>query len=447
MTVPTSGLPRKDGLANKTPFYYGWVVVALGALTMFFTTPGQSDAFAMFMDSFVADLGMSRSYLSSIYSAATLVAGGAMFLVGRLVDRIGAKWVAILAATILGLACMTLSFAFSPVVLFGGIFLARFAGKGSMDLAASTLAPQWFIQRRAFTIMLVGLGGTLGGAVFPLLINFLIQSYGWRQAYQMLAGTLWLIYIPITWLLLISKPEDVGLLPDAYLASKDDDFEFEFEEKKPNDFEFEEKKPSGSVQTDEISFTQPQAIRTPAFWIIAFAIFQASLVGTGVVLHFVSIFDELGFDMAFAAQIMSSKPLISFITVVLTGLSLDRIHRQNWVVAIACLVQVLSYILLIFLNSVWMAIGYAVLSGVSNAVLMLSLNVLKPNFFGRRHLGSILGVMVAVSVIGSAIGPVLFGVAFDWLGGYTEVILVSALLPLLAGLLSLVMRKPEAPNE
>ena len=176
MSIRTSGVTSSARLAAKTPFYYGWVVVALGALTMFFTTPGQSDAFAMFIDSFVADLGMNRAYILSIYSGATLFAGGVMFLVGRLVDRIGAKWVAILAAAILGVACMVLSFAISPVVLFGGIFLARFAGKGSMDLAASTLAPQWFIKRRAFTIMLVGLGGTLGGAVFPLLINCLLYT-------------------------------------------------------------------------------------------------------------------------------------------------------------------------------------------------------------------------------------------------------------------------------
>ncbi len=428
MAIPIANqTPAPSGLAAKTPFFYGWVVVAIGSLTMFFTTPGQSDAFAMFMDSFVNDFGWSRTYVSSIYAWATLLSGGCMFFVGRLVDRVGAKWVAILAAAILGGACVLLSFVISPVMLFGGFFLARFAGKGSMDLAASTLAPQWFIKHRAFSIMLVGLGGTLGGAAFPLLINYLINGYGWRQAYQILAGGLWLIYVPIAFVFLISRPEDAGLIPDAHLVDKVEATEDE-------------------EVLDEVSFTQQQAVRTPAFWILAFALFQASLVGTGVVLHFVSIFKELNFDMTFAAQIMSVKPLISFITVVLAGLSLDKIKRQHHVAAAACIAQVASYVMLAFMTSTSMAFAYALVSGVSSAVLALSLGVLKPNLFGRRYLGGILGVLVAINVVGSAIGPIIFGAAFENLGGYTEVILLSALLPLVAGLLCIVLPKPEWNN-
>lgn len=426
-TPATNQSTSRARWATKTPFYYGWVVVVIGSLTMFFTTPGQSDAFALFMNSFVDEFGWNRTFVSSLYSGATLLSGGCMFFVGRLVDRFGPKWVAILAAAILGGACVLLSFVVSPLMLFGGFFLARFAGKGSMDLAASTLAPQWFIKRRAFSIMMVGLGGTLGGAVFPLLINYLISSYGWRQAYQVLAGSLWLIYIPITFVFLISRPEDIGLTPDAHLVD-------------------DENSADGDKIVDEVSFTQQEAIRTVAFWILAFALFQASLVGTGVVLHFVSIFNELGFDMTFAAQIISVKPLVSFITVVLAGLSLDRIKQQHLVVTAACIAQVISYIMLAFLNTASMAFAYALLSGVSSAVLALSLNVLKPNLFGRRYLGGILGVLVAINVVGSAIGPIIFGAAFDLLGGYTEVILISALMPLVAGLLSIFLRKPAPPH-
>ena len=51
---------------------------------------------------------------------------------------------------------------------------------------------------------------------------------------------------------------------------------------------------------------------------------------------------------------------------------------------------------------------------------------------------------VAINVIGSAIGPIIFGAAFDLLGGYREAILLSALLPLAAGLMSLRLRRPQA---
>lgn len=423
-------LKSRYNWATRTPFFYGWVVVALGALSMFFTTPGQSDSFAMFMDSFVEEFGWNRTFVSSLYSIATLLSGCLMFLVGRIVDRIGAKWVAILAATILGIACLLLSFVVSPAVLFTGFFLARFAGKGALELSASTLAPQWFIKRRALAIMLVGLGGTAGGVVFPLLNAYLINTFGWREAYQLLALGLWVIYVPIAFVFLISRPEDVGLSPDDRLAD--------------NAAISATATTVSSSEIDEPAFTQEQALRTVAFWIIAFCVFQASLVGTGVTLHFVSIFNELGYDMIFAAQIMSSKPLIGFVTVVLVGLILDRIKRQHYILAMACMAQVASYLLLAFLNSPNLAFVYAVVTGISSAVLGLSLGVLKPNLFGRRYLGGILGVLVAINVIGSAIGPIIFGAAFDALGGYREVILGSALLPLVAGVLSLLLRRPNA---
>ena len=276
--------------------------------------------------------------------------------------------------------------------------------------------------------MLVGLGGTAGAVLFPLLNNYLIITYGWRQAYQFLAAGLWLIFIPIAFFFLISRPEDIGLKPDANVAAK------------ANTSSADE---IATATIDEVSFTQGQAMRTSAFWIIAFCVFQASLVGTGVILHFISIFDERGFDMAYAAKMMSIKPLIAFVTVVVAGLSLDRIKHQNYVLALACLGQVAGYVLLAFLNSPTMALVYAVITGISASLFGLSIGVLKPNLFGRRYLGGILGVMVAINVVGSAIGPIVFGAAFDIVGGYREVILLSALLPLAAGVLSLMLRKPQ----
>ena len=380
----------------------------------------------MFMDFFVEDFGWSRTYVSSLYAAATLLSGCLMFFVGRIVDSAGAKTVAIVAAAILGIACLLLSFVFSPLVLFGGFFLARFSGKGALELSASTLAPMWFIKRRALTIMLVTLGGAAGGFAFPLLNNYLISTFGWRQAFQFLAAGLWLIYIPIAFFFLVGRPEDVGLLPDNATANVNETDDV-------------------SEIIDEPAFTQTEALRTAAFWIIAFCVFQASMVGTGVVLHFISIFDGFGYNMTFAAQIMSIRPLVAFVTVVVAGLLLDRIERQNLVLALACLVQVVGYIILAFLNSPQMAFVYAALSGFSGALLILSVNVLKPNLFGRRYLGGILGVLVAVNVIGSAVGPIVFGAAFDLMGGYREVILLCATLPLMAGILSLFLRKPTLP--
>jgi len=421
----SSELPPRLSRARRTPFFYGWVVVALGAFSMFATTPGQSDSFSLFMNSFIETFGWSRTFVSSLYASATLASGLLMFFIGRLIDRIGSRRVAVLAGGVLGVACMLLSFVVSPAMLFGGFLLARLTGKGALDLTSRTFAPQWFLSRRALAVMLVGLGGTLGGIVFPLLNNHLILTFGWRNAYRLLAGGLWLLYVPVAFLFLIDRPEEAAMKPHGSLVTGPE----------------EEKAPEESVEP-EPAFRQSQAIRTSAFWILTFVVFQSSLVGTGVVLHFVSILGAHGYSSTFAATVMGIKPLVGVLTTVLAGLLLDRIRRHHLVLAVTCFMQVVAFTMLAFLRTPAMAYLYAIIGGMAGGIAIICIGVLKPNLFGRRYLGGILGVTAALNVVGSAIGPIVFGVAFDQLGGYREIILISALLPLLAGMLCLLVRRP-----
>ena len=148
--------------------------------------------------------------------------------------------------------------------------------------------------------------------------------------------------------------------------------------------------------------------------------------------------------MTFAAAIMGVKPLIGLVTTILAGLVLDRIRRLHVVLAITCFMQVASFLLLAFLQSAAMAYLYAVLGGMAGGISIICIGVLKPNLFGRRYLGGILGVTAALNVVGSAIGPIIFGAAFDWLGGYREIIILASIMPLLAGILSLFVRQPIA---
>jgi MFS family permease len=419
-------LPHSRDL-SKLPFFYGWIAVCVGSMTMFFTTPGQSDTFGIFFNSFIEDLGWSRTMVSSVYSIATLLSGCLMFFVGRLIDRFGSRRSSLFSAALLGAACIVNSFVTTPVMLFFGFFLSRFSGKGALDLSANTVAPQWFERKRALAIMLVGFGGTLGGIVFPLLNNYLISSYGWRSAFRMLGFGTWIIYLPIAFIFFISRPEDVGLKPDGAGSPA------------------RRSKTPPSTQA-EISFQQGQAVRTVAFWILAFCIFQSSLVGTGAILHFVSIFQQAGYTMSFAARIMSMRTIIGLVTFLLMGLVLDKVKKTHYVLAIACIVQAVGSLMLAFLDRPGMAILHAIFAGASSRVVFFCVGVLMPRLFGRKYIGGVLGVAAAINVIGSAVGPFIFGAAFDLFGGYLGVILISSLLPVISGVWILFIRKPAAPD-
>jgi MFS family permease len=347
-----------------------------------------------------------------------------MFFVGRLIDRFGSRRTSLWSAALLGVACLVNSVVWTPTVLFLGFFLARFAGKGALALSAQTVAPHWFSRRRAFAIMLVGLGGTAGSVAFPLFNSFLINSIGWRAAFRVLAAGIWVLYIPIAFVLLISRPEEIGLKPDGVTGSL-----------------------GKRESTEEKAFTQPQAIRTAGFWILALCVFQSAMIGTGAVLHFVSIFEEAGFPMDFAAGMLSIRPAVGFGTFFIMGLVLDRVRRPKFVLAATCLGQVVALLMLAFLRGTAMALAYSVVAGASGRGAAYCVSVLYPRLFGRRHIGGILGVATAINVIGTAIGPFLFGSVYDLVGGYREVLVVSALLPLLSAVSSLFIRRTLRPGD
>ena len=408
---------------STLPFFYGWVAVSVGAVTMFFTTPGQSDTFAIFFNSYIDDFGWSRTMVSSLFSIATLLSGCFMFFVGRLIDRFGSRRSSLFSAALLGAACLVNSIVTMPLMLFLGFFLSRFAGKGALDLSANTVPAQWFERKRALAIMLVSFGGTLGGVIFPLLNNYLISSFGWRSAWRTLGFGIWIIYLPIAFFLFVSRPEDVGLKPDGAGSPLWHGKE-------------------SSVIDDDGSFRQGQAVKTVAFWILAFCVFQSSLVGTGIVLHFVSIFENAGYTMALAARILSMRTIVGLVTSLLMGLILDRVKNLKYVLTAACILSALGSLMLAFLDKPGMPILYAIVSGSTGRVVFYCVGVLTPRLFGRKYIGGVLGVSAAINVVGSAVGPVFFGAAFDLFGGYIGVILISALLPVFSGIWGLFIRKP-----
>ncbi|GGF33255.1 hypothetical protein GCM10010954_35500 [Halobacillus andaensis] len=98
--------------------------------------------------------------------------------------------------------------------------------------------------------------------------------------------------------------------------------------------------------------------------------------------------------------------------------------------------------MLYFTNTWWMAISFGVVWGAVNGFERIVMNIVWPNYFGREYLGSIKGLAQTVMVTGSALGPLPFGIFYDWLGGYQEIILLSLLFPITAGILALLSPKP-----
>ncbi|HEX6144132.1 MAG TPA: MFS transporter [Geminicoccaceae bacterium] len=403
--------------------FYGWIVLLVAALGYFASGPGQSHLFGVFITPISEDLGISRTAISTAYATATLIAAFGLPYVGRLVDRFGARRVALVVVIVLGFASIGFGQVTGVITLGLGFMLLRFLGQGSLMLTCQNMTAQWFDRQRGFALSLMSLGFFLSVAVHPPLMQWLIALVGWREAWVWLGVATWILLLPAIYVLVQNKPEDLGLEPDP-----------------PRGGGLQiGPRISGSAN---IGFTAAEALRTPAFWIIAISLSTLSMLVTALFFHQVSIFESHGLSAGMAAGVFSIAAISAVIAVPVFGRLLDR-FRARPIFATGMLSMSLTLIALVFVQGFWSAFVYSVIFGVANAVIHSHMAFLWPRYFGRKHLGQIQGTATTIAVVGASVGPIPFGAAYDLFGSYTGALLLFALQPVFCAALILFMKPPD----
>jgi MFS family permease len=376
----------RDALARRINdhLFYGWVVLAVAALGLFASGPGQSHIFSVFIAPISNDLGISRTSVASAYALATLVAAFGLPYVGRLIDRFGVRRVVLVVALLFGAAAVAFGRITDLVWLTLGFAALRFLGQGSLMLNCANLVAQWFDRRRGLALSLMALGFSASMAVHPPLAQWLSDQVGWRAAWLWLGVLTWLLLLPPILLLVQNKPEDLGLRPDG--------------DPEPDDRTDQAATAPGA----EVGLTVKQAIRTSTFWITALSLATFSMLVTALFFHQVSIFTDQGVDPYVAAALLA----------------------------------------IVAVHDLPSAVLYGIVFGINNAAVQAHYTYVWPRFFGRRHLGSIQGTAQTIGVIGASIGPLPFGAAFDLFGDYVGILLASAVLPVLCAGAILLMNLP-----
>src|ERR1044072_2709568 len=91
--------------------------------------------------------------------------------------------------------------------------LARMNWAGPFDLGIYGALSNWFVRRRTFATSIATLAQQAGLVTMPLLAQFAIVQQGWRAGWLAIgAATLLIGFVP-AWLLLVRRPEDLGLSP------------------------------------------------------------------------------------------------------------------------------------------------------------------------------------------------------------------------------------------
>ena len=392
---------------DRFPIFYGWAILVASVLGVLTSIPGQTIGVSVFTDHLIAATGLSRLELANAYLVGTLTSGCLLPFGGRLLDRLGARRLVVLAAVGLGMTLAYLascdrliallsnwlplpSSVIAAAVLILGFVSLRFCGQGMLTMTSRTMLGKWFDRRRGQASGIEGIFVAFGFAIAPYGFSQAIALLGWRGTWLALAVIVGLGMSSLGWLLYRDNPEICGLRMDGSASPPLD----------PR--RVDEAVPEAALW----GFTRRQAVGTLAFWAVTLAFASQALSITGITFHIVSIGAEMGIPEADMVTIFIPIAVVSTAVGFAVGLACDCLPIQS-IFAFMMVGQAVGIAALANLNVAGMLLPAVVGLGISGGCFGTLTTVVLPRFFGRAHLGAIAGVQMMLVVIASAIGPSL----------------------------------------
>lgn len=407
-------LPRF--LIPRLPFFYGWVVLGCLCLAGFARQGPAVAVLSIFVVPMTEAFSWSRTEMSGAVSLGGLLAAFISPVIGPIVDRRGARLILCLAVAGTGVAALALSFTQSLLVFYLLFCFARMVWAGPYDLGLYSALNNWFVARRAIATSIVTLAQLSGLVALPLIAQLAMNGSDWRAGW-VAVGTVVLVvgFLPC-WLLLVRRPEDVGLQPDRLSDGK-------------------------TQVLVEPRWNRAQAMRTPAFWLLSLYTVLVYPVQAGVSLHQAPHLIEQGISPVAAAAIIAFLSALS----ALAGFGIGFLPRHwpvRYLMAVTAVLLSAGSFGLINVSSAEMAALPAGLFGLGIGGVMMLLPMAWADYFGRESYGAIRGVALSLQVTAQAAGPLVSGMLRDWSGTYTDSLLLFGALAALAVVAALTARQP-----
>jgi sugar phosphate permease len=414
-------------LIPRLPFYYGWIVLACVSCAGLSRQGGANATLSVFVEPMTRQLGWSRTAISGAVSLGGVLGAIAAPMLGRILDRDGARFVLCAAILTTGLADLSLSLTVSLPMFYVLFCIARMNFAAPFDLGIYGAVNNWFIARRGFAVGIATVGQMAGLVTLPLVAQFAMQrgflgKHDWPAGWLAVGCTVLLVgFVPV-WLLLVRAPEDVSLAPDRLSPAAN----------------------SQRVLAEEPDFTRSEALRTPTFWLLSLFTLFAYPVQAGVSLHQAPLLIERGLSPGTAATVVSFFSLMSGVSSLAFGL-LPRRWPVSLKLASVGLFLAMGTSTMLTIRTAPTAYAGAGLFGLGIGGLLTMLPLAWGDYFGRRSYGAIRGIALTIQVLAQASGPMISGVLRDETGAYTWSLTVFAILSGLSMAAGLFARRPSHP--
>ncbi len=409
--------------AEPTKFY-GWKALSVTAVMYFAMTGLLLYSFPVFLPFLCEAFGWSRASVSWANSLAMVVIGIASPLGGMFIARYGARR-AIVIGNLLCIACFVFASFHASLwqlyVAYGLLF--GLGGCLGGILAMTTIANNWFVKKRSLALSILLTAGAIGGLIMVQFMMVLINRFGWRNAYLLIAAMVFVLLVILPALLVVNKPEDVGQVPDG-------------------DFDQGKKVASSSAQSlasPPVDFTAAEALRTLPFWYLT-VFGTAFTVGMqGFMQHQVAFLLDINIASAMAATAYSVFVGISVVGRLGLGFLALKYPTRSLAI-ISMLLLIVGMALILWARTLPMVFIYNSIIGIGFGASWVALMNLMPLYFGKTNYPKIMGYAMPFITVVGALGSPLTGWIRDITGSYMMAWKVAIAILIIA-LVSLILAR------
>lgn len=405
MHSTAAGFPLDASPASRP--YYGWSVLLVAAMGMVGTLPGRTQGLGLITEPLLRDLALDRVTYAQLNLWATLAGAGFAVGIGRLMDRYGARVVMTSVALALGLVVCVMSGVRSVAALALWVTLTRGLGQSALSVISITTVGQWFVKRIDTAMAVYSILLSVGFMVAFPVVGWAVQRSGWRSAWLAVGLALLAGLAPLSWLAVPRSPPSSpqgGFGAAGPLAS--------------------------AVGAD---VTLGQALRTPAFWVFALGTALYGLVASGIGLFNESILAERGFAAEVYYQTLAVTAMTGLAGNFLGGWLAPRASIGR-LLAASMFMLAAGLAVLPHVSTQGQVMLWAAAMGIGGGIVMVLFFSVWPRMFGRGQLGRIQGAAQTLTVLASAVGPLLLALCLSWTGSYQAMFRILALVIAITGI-------------
>lgn len=386
--------------ATRKGLFYGYYLVAVSFVLTFVSGVVYLHSRGVLARDQLLDFDISRTELSTAFSAVHI--SGALFapLLGDLLDRFGARRIMIFGAVWLtaGFAVLTRVEDIVTFALSASVFIA--VGQSSIGhRAASRLLVNWFDRRRGIALATMIMGASVAGVATPPLTVYLLDSIGWRATYGVFAALCLLLVLPLVVAFVRDHPADCGTTADGVAPSVASGAD------------------AAAARTDGSWRAFVGFARAPAFWGVVLLFGVMDGVFGGLSLHLFLHYTSIGLDDYGAARLLSVGSAMSLVSKPTFGWLVDRLGARN-ASAIAVLACGLSMAALTVATAPFALLAAAALIGLGFGGTVPLQAALVSRVFAAAEFGRAFGALRLCTLPLNAACMVLIGYVYDASGGY-----------------------------